>query len=140
MSRSVSSSRRTIPRPARESPIEQAGRMIVDSARETWDSVKAIASGDFGPADLGNVAIAILSIPSGGEAAAARPALTTLFRAVSPAEFRQVMRTGAFEAGANSLGGKWLAESRGDAVKWGETMSRGGIVQGSSDRDADIAS
>lgn len=42
-----------------------------------------------------------------------------MFRAVSQAEARQIARTGTFEAGANSLGGKWFATTADDAAAWG---------------------
>lgn len=45
---------------------------------------------------------------------------TTLYRAVSEAEFEQVMRTGTFQAGPNSLGGKWFWESAESAQKFGQ--------------------
>ena len=61
-----------------------------------------------------------------GGAVAARTGTTTLFRAVSEAEFTQVMKTGAFEAGPNSLGGKFFAGSAADAAKWGEALNGAG--------------
>ena len=45
---------------------------------------------------------------------------TTLYRAVSEAEFEQVMRTGTFQAGPNALGGKWFWESAESAQKFGQ--------------------
>jgi hypothetical protein len=48
--------------------------------------------------------------------------LTKLFRAVSPGEFKQLMKTGKFAAGPNSLGGKFFAETAEHAGKWGEAM------------------
>jgi RHS repeat-associated protein len=52
--------------------------------------------------------------------------ITTLFRAVSGAEAKQVAATGTFEAGSNSLGGKWFAETLKDAQRWGDTMNGAG--------------
>jgi hypothetical protein len=53
---------------------------------------------------------------------------TTLFRAVSEAEFKQLMTTGKFAAGPNSLGGKFFAETAEHAAKWGEAMmGKGGF-------------
>jgi hypothetical protein len=46
----------------------------------------------------------------------------TLFRAVSRGEAAQVLAEGAFKAGENSLGGKFFAESAGDASKWGDLL------------------
>jgi RHS repeat-associated protein len=63
---------------------------------------------------------------AGGGAATARTGTTTLFRSVSEAEFTQVMKTGAFEAGPNSLGGKFFAGSAADAAKWGEALNGAG--------------
>jgi RHS repeat-associated protein len=48
---------------------------------------------------------------------------TTLFRAVSAAEAAQIAKTGAFEAGRNSLGGKWFALSAEHAQQWGDAMN-----------------
>jgi RHS repeat-associated protein len=47
---------------------------------------------------------------------------TKLFRAVGEAEFKQLMSTGKFAAGPNSLAGKFFAETAEHAQKWGEAM------------------
>ena len=47
---------------------------------------------------------------------------TKLYRAVSQAEFEQLMSTGRFEAGPNALEGKFFAESVQDAATWGEAL------------------
>ncbi len=47
----------------------------------------------------------------------------TLFRAVTQGELNQVQRTGTFEAGPNSLGGKWFAETLEHARQWGDAMN-----------------
>ncbi len=53
---------------------------------------------------------------------------TTLYRAVSHAEFEQMMRTGTFEAGPNSLGGKFFAETAEHAAQWGQILEgKGGF-------------
>jgi hypothetical protein len=49
-------------------------------------------------------------------------ATTVLYRAVSEAEYLELMRTGRFAHGPNSLGGKFFAESAGDAAKWGKAL------------------
>lgn len=54
---------------------------------------------------------------------------TTLYRAVGEAEFEQIMRTGTFEAGPNSLGGKWFAESAEHAATWGQKMEGEGAFR-----------
>jgi hypothetical protein len=51
---------------------------------------------------------------------------TTLYRAVSEAEFQQVMQTGKFAQGPNSLGGKFFAESAADAARWGDRLQGAG--------------
>ncbi|MEW5976651.1 MAG: RHS repeat-associated core domain-containing protein [Acidobacteriota bacterium] len=51
---------------------------------------------------------------------------TVLYRAVGMAEFEQVMKTGKFLAGPNSLGGKFFAESFADAGKWGNLLEGAG--------------
>ncbi len=48
---------------------------------------------------------------------------TTLYRAVTQAELKQIQATGSFEVGANSLGGKWLAETADHARQWGNVMN-----------------
>jgi hypothetical protein len=47
---------------------------------------------------------------------------TRLYRAVSHGEFDQLMKTGKFAAGPNSLGGKFFAESAEHAAQWGERL------------------
>jgi RHS repeat-associated protein len=49
-------------------------------------------------------------------------ATTVLYRAVSEAEFNELMETGVFQAGRNSLGGKFFAESLENASMWGEAF------------------
>ena len=49
--------------------------------------------------------------------------VTTLYRAVNSDELKQIERTGKFEAGANSLGGKWFAESADHARQWGNVLN-----------------
>jgi len=56
---------------------------------------------------------------------AAGKGTTTLFRAVSPEEYAQLMKTGKFAEGTNSLGGKFFAESAADAAKWGDVFTKG---------------
>jgi RHS repeat-associated protein len=48
---------------------------------------------------------------------------TSLYRAVNQAERLQIATTKTFEAGNNSLGGKWFAESAKDASVWGSKMN-----------------
>lgn len=49
--------------------------------------------------------------------------MTTLYRAVSHEEFEQIMRTGTFQAGANSaIYGKYFAESAENAAQWGQRL------------------
>ncbi|WP_185545959.1 RHS repeat-associated core domain-containing protein [Variovorax sp. KBW07] len=48
---------------------------------------------------------------------------TTLYRAVTQGELTQIQRTCRFEAGPNSLGGKFFAESREHARQWGDAMN-----------------
>jgi hypothetical protein len=53
-------------------------------------------------------------------------ATTTLYRAVSFAEHDDLMATGRFAQGPNSLGGKWFAESVDHADQWGELLEGAG--------------
>jgi hypothetical protein len=48
---------------------------------------------------------------------------TTLYRAVSNAELRQIQKTGKFEVGKGTMEGKWFAEKAADARKWGDKMN-----------------
>jgi hypothetical protein len=48
---------------------------------------------------------------------------------VSQEEAEQVLRTGAFEASENSLGGKFFAESAEDAAQWGDRLQGPGNYQ-----------
>lgn len=64
-----------------------------------------------------------------GWTATARGGSRMLFRAVSEAEFTQMMRTAAFEAGPNALGSKLFAGSVADAAKWGEALNGAGNVK-----------
>jgi hypothetical protein len=50
----------------------------------------------------------------------------TLYRAVSEAEWQQLMRIGKFEAVPGSLEGKFFAESAEDAAQWGEILEWAG--------------
>jgi hypothetical protein len=50
-------------------------------------------------------------------------ATTTLYRAVSQAEFDQLIGSGSFQSSANSLEGKWFAESAADAARWGKILN-----------------
>ncbi len=54
---------------------------------------------------------------------------TKLYRSVSEAELKQIQKTGRFEAGPNSLGGKFFAESADDAKKWGDAFGNSRIVE-----------
>lgn len=54
---------------------------------------------------------------------------TKLYRSVGEAELKQIKQTGKFEAGPNSLGGKFFAESVDDAKKWGDAFGNSRIVE-----------
>jgi hypothetical protein len=45
-----------------------------------------------------------------------------LFRAVSGLELADIALTGTFRSSANSLGGKWFAETAAAAHRWGELL------------------
>ena len=66
---------------------------------------------------------------NGAGAGAAVEGTTTLYRAVGEAEFEQIMRTGTFQAGPNSLAGKWFAESVEHAAQWGQLMEGKGAFK-----------
>ena len=97
---------------------EQYKRYMMSGAVEdaSWDIVGLFIPGRLGAKALGaalTTKVATEAVESG---------TTTLFRAVSHAEFEQMMKTGTFEAGRNSLGGKFFAESAEDAARWGEKL------------------
>jgi hypothetical protein len=48
--------------------------------------------------------------------------MTTLYRSVSKAEFQDLLQSGNFRKGPNSLDGKWFAESAEHAAQWGEIL------------------
>ena len=48
--------------------------------------------------------------------------VVTLYRSVSRAEAKQIMKTGKLEAGSGAMEGKWMAETLEDARKWGAKM------------------
>ena len=48
--------------------------------------------------------------------------IVTLYRAISEAEWLQIMRTGKFEAVPSSLEGNFFAESAEDAAQCGEML------------------
>ena len=79
---------------------------------------------------LDGVSIGVsLLVPGAGEAAAfgtAGKSTTTLYRAVGTAEFDSLMATKTFQAGPNSLGGKFFAESAEHAGQWGNAMEGAG--------------
>jgi hypothetical protein len=85
-------------------------------ADASWEIVGLFIPGRLGTKALG----ATLATKAGAEAV--ETGTTTLFRAVSHAEFEQIMKTGTFQAGRNSVGGKYFAESAEDAARWGEKL------------------
>lgn len=54
------------------------------------------------------------------------PGTVKLFRAVSEAEFDDVLQTGRFSAIRSSIEGKFFAESSEDARAWGEAFESSG--------------
>jgi len=90
------------------------GKGGVDSESPEYQNASTIGTG---------VAIGGALLTGAGELKAAGSAAeetTTLFRAVNNAEFEQIMTTGTFEAGPNSLGGKWFWESAEHAEQFGQ--------------------
>lgn len=59
----------------------------------------------------------------GGEAATAIVAETTLYRAVSGGEIKDIALNG-LRLGENSMGNKWFAESAANAAEWGKEFYR----------------
>ena len=84
-----------------------------------WESAQRLAAGTAQLASAAAMVRAPVSAPAakGG---------TSLFRAVGPAEFEQLMATKTFQAGPNSLGGKFFAESAEHATQWGTKMEGAG--------------
>jgi len=84
----------------------------VDRDSSLYANGKAIGEGVV----AGSLGLAAPGI--GGQAA--EEGTTTLYRAVSNPEFDQIMETGTFEAGPNSMAfGKHFAETAEDAAQWG---------------------
>jgi len=42
---------------------------------------------------------------------------------IRPRALKQIQNTGSFEAGPNSLDGKWFAETSDHALQWGDAMN-----------------
>jgi len=96
-------------------------------AADAISQAAAFGQVDWSMAATSNAAIAggatgLLSGLGIGAVKSARET-TTLYRAVSEAEFRQIEKTGAFEVGPNSMQGKFFAESARDAKKWGDALN-----------------
>jgi len=51
---------------------------------------------------------------------------TRVYRAVSEAEYQQILRTGRFEVGPNSMEGKWFADSLDGAAAHGRALEGSG--------------
>jgi hypothetical protein len=72
---------------------------------------------------------ALIGKALGAEAGAILEETTTLYRAVSPAEYEQLISTNTFQAGPNSLGGKFFAETAEHAAEWGTQLESSGNFQ-----------
>jgi RHS repeat-associated protein len=60
-----------------------------------------------------------------GSATGGGGATITLYRAVSNPEAQQILRTGRFQQGLNSLEGKFFAETLPNASQWGQRLNGG---------------
>lgn len=68
-----------------------------------------------------SLSVQAMALFVGGVSKGVRNGVTTFFRAVSKAEYKQILKTGKFEVGPNSYeGGKFFAESLDDASRWGQ--------------------
>ena len=86
------------------------GKMGVDTGAPEYQNTSAISGG---------VTTGLLLLTGAGEAELAEEGTTTLYRAVGDAEFEQIMRTGTFEAGPNSMAfGKHFA----DFIEWHQSV------------------
>jgi RHS repeat-associated protein len=79
------------------------GKMGVDTNAPEYQNASTISGG---------VTTGVLFLTEVGEAELAEEGTTTLDRAVGQAEYEQIMKTGTFEAGANSLGENGLQKAR----------------------------
>ena len=71
--------------------------------------------------DAKRIGIMTACVVAGGGVRATGRGMTTLFRAVSKAEYKQILKTSKFEVGPNSYeGGKFFAESLNHANQWGQ--------------------
>jgi RHS repeat-associated protein len=106
----------------------QFRQMMFNIATENYEGVMgnfALASVDGGTMAagvMGRGGVAAGSLVEDAARAVADDGMTTLYRAVSHAEFEQVMKDGVFKAGPNSLGGKFFAESAEHAAQWGQRL------------------
>ena len=62
----------------------------------------------------------------GAAESAVSPGFTRSYRAVSPAEFDDIMKTGRFNVGPNSVEGKYFADTLEGVVKHGDTLQGAG--------------
>ena len=72
------------------------------------------------------VGAAASELAAASRVARAAQSSTRLYRAVGRTEYEQLLATGEFQAGPNSLGGKFFAESAADAARWGEALEGAG--------------
>jgi len=106
----------------------QAIQGVIDDVQTTLENVDEVTRDTMNSPE--GIALGIIFDPSPvGEARAVASGTTRLYRAVSEAEAAQIARTGVFEAGPNSLGGKWFAETIEHAREWGQRLGNPVILR-----------
>ncbi len=115
--------------------------VIHDGLSEAGDILGQEVNGGIAAVDLTLITLSVVdgglalrgAVAGIGEfgAAASRPVAqgsTRVYRAVSDAEYQQMLRTGRFELGPNSLNGKWFADTLEGAQAHGSALyPRGGF-------------
>jgi hypothetical protein len=102
--------------------------MMFNVATENYDGamgnfmVSSVDGGTLAAGAMGRGGTAAVSLVDDAARAVADNGMTTLYRAVSHAEFEQIMKDGVFKTSSNSLGGKWFAESAEHAAQWGQKL------------------
>lgn len=106
----------------------QFRRMLFNMATDNYEgalgnfAMASIDGGTLAAGAMGKGGVTAASFADDAARAVADDGMTTLYRAVSNAEFEQIMKDGVFKAGPNSLGGKWFAESAEHAAQWGQKL------------------
>ena len=104
--------------------VSSAGRQITRTGRRklTFAAEKNVAAVSGNVLKNSGTKIAMREGVKGADILGTS-ASKTLFRAVGEEECKQILKTGTFKIGPNSLEGKFFAENIKDAQKWGDLLN-----------------